>query len=467
MNLLDKAIAYVSPRTAARRARYRMAASHFDAASTKYRQKGWKAGGGDVNAVNFGAIDLLRQRSRDLCRNNPIARRAVSVLVDSVVGDGIIPSIEADDTGLKDEIDALLREHLDTTAIDATGRLNLYGLQRLALRSIVESGEIFWLRRTRRASEGLPLDLQIQTLEAEYLDDRFEGILPSRNTEYDGIEFDLIGRRIAYRLFRSHPEAHNQAYPESRRVMADAVIHGFRMDRPEQRRGTPWLAPVMSRLHDLNDYADAQLLKQKIAAMWVAFTVDQDPEGGSIPGATAADMAQDLVPGMFEHLPPGRDVRFSDPPKVDGYADVMREGKRDVAAGLDLTFESMTMDMSSVSFISGRLGRLEMNAAMSAHQWAMMVPQMCQTLEPWLREAIAMRVGDNRDYRFKWTPPSFPVVDPKAEVEADELAVNNRFTSRQRVIRRHGYDPEEINREIAEDASTAPPMEGADEGATD
>lgn len=463
MNLLDKAIAYVSPRTAAQRARYRMAASHFDAASTKYRQKNWGAGGGDVNAVNFGAIELLRKRSRDLCRNNPIAKRAVSVLVDSVVGDGIIPSIETDDEGLKTEIEALLREHLDSTAIDASGRMNLYGLQRLAMRSIVESGEILWLRRTRRPSDGLPLALQIQTLEAEYLDDRREGILPSRNMEYDGIEFDLIGRRVAYRIFNSHPEAHNQAYPESRRVMAGSVVHGFRMDRPEQRRGTPWLAPVMARLHDLNDYADAQLLKQKIAAMWVAFTVDQDHEGDPLPGAASADVATDLVPGMFEHLPPGRDVRFSEPPKVDGYPDVMREGKRDVAAGLDLTYESMTMDMSNVSFISGRLGRLEMNAAMSAHQWTMMIPQMCQPLEEWLREALAMEVGDGREYRFKWTPPRFPVVDPKAEVEADTMAVESRFTSRQRVIRRNGFDPEEIDREIAEDAGT---MEVPDEGAT-
>lgn len=465
MNLLDKAIAYVSPRTAAQRARYRMAAGHFDAAGRKYRQKNWQSGSGDANAVNFGAIDLLRKRSRDLCRNNPIARRAISVIVDSVVGDGIIPSIETDDAGLKTEIEAILREHLDTTAIDASGRLNLYGLQRLAMHTIVEGGEILWLRRTRRPSDGLPLNLQIQTLESEYLDDRREGLLPNGNSEYDGIELDMIGRRVAYRLFRSNPEAHNQSYPESRLVKADSVIHGFRMDRAEQRRGTPWLAPVMARLHDLNDYADAQLLKQKIAAMWVAFTVDQDPEGDPLPGA-ATDAPADLVPGMFEHLPPGRDVRFSEPPKVDGYPEVMREGKRDVAAGLDLTYESMTMDMSSVSFISGRLGRLEMNAAMSAHQWTMMIPQMCQPLEPWLRDAIAMRVGDDKKYRFKWTPPRFPVVDPNAEVDADTKAVEGGFTSRQRVIRRNGFDPEEIDREIAEDAAKSR-MEGADEGATE
>lgn len=454
MRWLEGAIKAVSPKTAYRRARYRAAVQHFDGAGSSYRQKGWKAPSGDANAALRGSLPLLRRRSRDFVRNNAIARRLVDTLVNNVVGDGIIPSIESDDPGVKREVQGVLDEHLDTTAIDAHGLNNLYGLQRLQFRSIVESGETLIRRRTRRRTDGLPLNLQVETLEPEYIDDRFSGTLASGNREYDGIEHDLIGRRVAYRIFEEHPEALYTGYPMSNRVLARNVIHSFQVDRVGQRRGVPWMAPVMTLIADAYDYADAQLLRQKLAAMFVGFTRDVGPDGVDIndPNGTASEFVDDLVPGMFEHLPPGRDVTFSDPPKAEGYGDHMSSVQHMIAAGAGVTYEALTMDMSQVNFSSARMGRIEMNRSTSAHQWCLIIPQICQPLEAWLRPVIDERLGRMPEYTFKWTPPRFEMVDPAREVRPMLEEIEGGLTSRSRTIRSRGFDPEEIDLERQADA---------------
>ena len=453
MNRLDRLISVFSPKTAYKRAQYRMAASHFDSASRSYRSKGWRAPGGDVNTAGQGALPLIRKRSRDLVRNNPIARRAVSAIVNNTIGDGIIPTVVAEDEGLKAAIQEILNAHCDTTAIDAHGRNNLYGLQRLWMRNIVESGESLKRRRSRRTSDNLPLNFQIETLESEFLDDRQQGQLRSGNYIYDGIEVDLIGRRVAYQVYDQHPEGLLYGFPDSGRVMSDAIIHAFQSERANQRRGVPWLAAVMATIHDAGDYESAQLLKQKIAAMFVAFTSDTTGDGADINGADGTDpsMVDELVPGMFEHLSPGRDVKFSDPPKSDSYADHMTNIDHRIAAGLDITHDALTFNLSQVNFSSARMGRIEMNRQTSANQWTLVIPQICHPLEAWLRDAISF-VEPRSDYKIDWTPPEFALLDPSREIPPKIQAIEAGLTSRQREIRGRGFEPEVIDRERSEDA---------------
>jgi lambda family phage portal protein len=345
----------------------------------------------------------------------------------------------------------LIREHCDTTAIDADRRLNLYGMQRLGFRSIVEAGEMLWLERTRLPRDNLPLNFQVQMLEPEHLDDRHTGLLANGNDEYDGIEFDLLGRRVNYRLFREHPEGYLQRFPESRKVAAGSVIHAYEVERAGQRRGVPWLAPVMSLLQDGHDYMDAQLLKQKLAAMFVAFTRDADPDGADVGVAGATDGDTELFPGMFEHLPPGRDVTFSDPPRVDGYEGHMALVLRMIASGRSLTYEALSGDLSGANFSSARMGRMEMNRAMASHQWLTVIPQVCQPFERWMRERLADRIGEGREYRIKWTPPRPLVTDPVRETTAMLKEIDGGLSSRSHKIRELGYDPEEVDRERADD----------------
>lgn len=454
MNLIDKAIAAVSPAAGYKRARFRAmmsAASHYDAASNGRRTAGWKAVEGDVNVSIRGG--RLRALSRDMVRNNAIASRAVDTIVNNVIGDGVIPSIECDDPERKKQILDVLLRHVDGTFIDRDRKLNLYGIQRLAMRSIVEAGECLMRKRTRRPQDRLPLMMQVELLEPEFFDEGLFGKAKNGNEILDGIEVDIIGRRVAYHLFDQHPAGDYSGSLKSNRVPVENVIHAYEVKRPGQRRGVPWMAPVMSQIQDAYDYADAQLLRQKIAAMWVGFTRSMDDADD---GYSAGSLnIPDLVPGMFEHLPPGRDVTWSNPPKADGYAEHMKAVQRMIASAMGLTYEALSGDLEGVNFSSGRMGRLEMNRAMSAVQWCVVIPQICEPLADWLREAIDLEVGVGAPYRIKWTPPRFQMVDPTKEIPALNQQVRSGFTSRQRVIRELGYDPEMIEAEIAEDNQRA------------
>lgn len=256
MNLLDRAIRSLSPGWGMRRAQARRALALMDGYAALQAPGRARVGSryrGDADAVGRQRASLA-WLSRDLIRNTPLATRAQAVIAANVVGDGIIPKVVARDARARAELQEVLRRHFDTTSIDADGRQNLYGLQRLALNSVVEAGEVLIRRRKRLLTDGLPLPFQIQVLEPDYLDDGRDQDAaparddqPARNLIREGIEYDAIGRRVAYWLFDQHPGSRGLGGGrwESRRVAASEVLHIYRQDRPGQMRGVSWFSPVL------------------------------------------------------------------------------------------------------------------------------------------------------------------------------------------------------------------------------
>src|SRR6056297_4355921 len=169
---LDRAIASVARRMATRRVLARQAfeglARSYEGAARGRRTDGWHAPGSSADAEIGRAGALLRDRMRDLVRNNPHAAKAVSVLVNNIVGAGVMPRAASGDAALDRRVDALFARW--AAGADADGQLDFYGLQTLICREMVEAGEVLLRRRLRRASDGLPVPLQLQVLEADLLD---------------------------------------------------------------------------------------------------------------------------------------------------------------------------------------------------------------------------------------------------------------------------------------------------------
>ncbi len=63
----------------------------YDGASSGARTDGWQAIGTSANAEVGQSLDSLRNRARDLVRNNAWARRAIDALVSNLVGTGLRP----------------------------------------------------------------------------------------------------------------------------------------------------------------------------------------------------------------------------------------------------------------------------------------------------------------------------------------------------------------------------------------
>jgi len=170
MNALDQIIASVNPQAALRRQRARLqldALRRYDGASRGRRTEGWLTQGTSADAAAGPALKTLRDRSRDLVRNNPYAAKAVAVIVSNTVGTGILGQARAVRSRRRSQqlTDLLSSWANDPQQCDYHGRMDFAGLQALAMRCVVESGEVLIRRRTAISSSNQRVPLQLQIME--------------------------------------------------------------------------------------------------------------------------------------------------------------------------------------------------------------------------------------------------------------------------------------------------------------
>ncbi len=427
------------------------------------------------NVSNPGAVaalattqNELRAKSRDLLRRNTWAAAGVDAFVANAIGTGIKPQSLVVEAGMREAIHTRWREWCEDA--DAANLTDYYGLQALACRAMLEGGEALIRLRYRRPEDGLPVALQLQVLEAEHLPLSLNQELPNGNGIRAGIEFDRLGRKVAYHLYRSHPQDGSLA-PMSRqggldtvRVPAEEILHLFRPLRPGQIRGEPWLARALVKLHELDQYDDAELVRKKTAAMFAGFITRPLPEdnlmGEGLTDAQGVALAG-LEPGTLQILEPGEDITFSQPADVGAsYAEFMRQQFRAVAAAMGITYEMLTGDLTQVNYSSIRAGLLEFRRRCEAIQHGVIVHQLCRPLwRAWMDQAVLEGslnlpgyARRRREYQAtKWIPQGWQWVDPQKEFNAMLTAIRAGLLSRAEAISAFGYDAEDIDREIAAD----------------
>jgi lambda family phage portal protein len=428
----------------------------YDGAGHGKRLGNWYPSNSSINALLASSLSTLRTRSHDIVRKNPYAANAVDSIVSNCIGTGIKPQSKAKDAEFRRKIQKLWLNWTDEA--DAAGLCDFYGLQALVLRSVIECGECFVRMKIDKSNETAPLKLQV--LESEHLDSSKDGPLPNGHITRAGIEFDKSGKRVAYHLYREHPGESSlltNLNIDSVRIPAKEILHIYRPLRPGQIRGEPWLSNVLLKLHELDQYEDAELVRKKTAAMFAGFVTRPDPdsemfgEGAANSGGTAL---AGLEPGTMQFLDPGEDVKFSAPADVGGtYEAFIKQQLRATAVGLGISYEMLTGDLSSVNYSSIRAGFVEFRRKCSALQHNLMVFQFCRPIwNRWIELAIlsdAVSVPNDPSFSLvKWIPPGFAWVDPQKEVISQLNAVKAGFKSRTEVISEFGYDIEEIDDEI-------------------
>ncbi len=453
MNKFEEAIAVFAPRYAVKRFQARMALKEiraYEAAAKGRRTDGWKTSGSSANAETRSGIGITRNRARALVRDNPYAARAVSVIASNMVGYGIKTTIQTPNKKASKPLQDGWNAWAESTQCDVDGLHNLYGLQELAARCIVEAGEVIIRRAWRSPKDGLSVPMQIQVLEPDYIDTNKEGSTTGGNTIIQGIEFDKRGRRVAYWLFDSHPgDTHSFRFGiESKRVLVDDIIHVHRMDRPGQVRGITWLAPVVIRLRDFDEYEDAQLVRQKIAACFTAFVYEN--EAGESTGASKEPLVDRMEPALIQRLGPGENVTLASPPGVSGYAEYASVTLHAIATGIGVPYEALTGDYSQVNFTSGRMGKADFHAMLDAWQWNMFIPKFCGGVFRWFAQGAELAGLPVRGATAKHTPPRRTLTDPTREIPALIKAVRGGGETLFGMIRAMGYEPEEFLREVSE-----------------
>lgn len=474
MNPLDRAIGYLSPKQGLERARARIALGvanryaerlSYEGAAAGRRSHGWYATSSDANVELMGSLVWLRNRARDLVRNNRYASKALEELVGNTVGTGITPQAKTGDETLDKIIDRewpYFAEQCDTPQ-----RVDFYGMQALVMRSTAESGEMIVRYRQRLADDDLRVPLQLQLLESDFLDHaRTMGTVNGHIMQ--GVQFDLLGRRVAYWLYSYHPGGVLILNPRggiiSQPIPANQVLHQYRMLRPGQVRGVPWMAPVMMALRDLDDYEDAERVRKKIEACMMAFVEQPDGSDGeplgnrSLSESSPQHRLENFEPGMIVYNKPGEKVSFSSPMAIGGYREYKMSELQGIAAGVNLPYELMSGDMSQVNYSSWRGGMLGMRNLIEGYRWLTLIPMFCAPVRRRfidtlvLQGKIPSRYLNSAKidlYQTQWTAPKWETVDPLKDVQATLKAIRTGIMTLSEAIQQNGYDPRTQLLEIA------------------
>ena len=443
-----------------------------DAGSHTRRTLGWRAPTTSANQAILATLTTLRDRSRAATRNDGYAKSAIEKLVTNLVGTGIKPMSTAADAAFRQQVQERWLRWTDVS--DADGLLDFYGQQTQAVRTWLEGGEAFGRLRLRLPEDGLPVPLQVQVLEPE-LCPHTHNVLYGTSRIRAGIEFDRIGRRVAYWFHPSRPEVDDFDATQLRRVPIESVLHMFDPLRPGQLRGYPLLTQALIALHELAKFSDAVLMRQQLSNMFTAFIKrpvgsgmggDINPLTGQPISTTAnGQTVLQFEPALLQELGEGEDVIFSNPPAPDGYADFMRQVLHEVSAATNVPFEVLTGDMKDVNDRTVRVILNDFRRRLQAWQHQVVVHQFCRPIwNAWMDRAFlsgALPIPDSyatdpTPWRaVKWVPQGWPYLHPVQDVQSGREAVRAGFKSRSQVVSELGEDVEAIDAEQAADNARA------------
>lgn len=438
----------------------------YEASSTGKRLSGWQADHTSPNSADLSELEILRHRARDMERNTAWATRAITADVANEIGTGIKPRSSAPNDAIKSELDQSWRDWAQFG--DADGITSIYGLQSMAARARKESGEVFIRVRTRRPQDGLPVPVQFQLIEADLCPIELNRTQPNGNVIKMGVEFNGIGQRAAYWMYKNHPTDGGNL-SDMVRVPAEQIIHHYIATRPGQIRGRPVGVQAFVKAFTYDKYDDAELVRKEVRSHFTgvihreAYDEDDyqfDPISGEPIGDDVSVPSMNLEPGTFPSLLPGEEIKmFGGDEGGASDQDFSRRQLLAVAAAYGVPFEVMTGDYSG---INDRVWRAIINQyrreieQVQAH-WT--IQQVCRGIwSHFVDHAVlgGLKIPDYASQqtaykRAEYQPQAWPYIHPLQDVQSLKMLKEEGFDSRQNIIGGRGRDVETVDRQRKED----------------
>lgn len=430
----------------------------FEAAAVNRLTASWIAGSASMDDDLRGSLDAIRNRSRDLFKNDAYAVKFGRMVRNNVVGSqGFVLQAAATDPNGKPDASANLAiedawyRQCRPGNFDVTGKLSCDDFWRTAMLGIARDGEIL-IRKVRGAGRG-EFGYQLQLLDPARLATTMNvDAAAGRNAIIMGVEVDSYRAPVSYHLRRNLRTYASTADVE--RVPASEIMHLFIPWDAEQTRGLPWMHAAMSLLRQLGGYREAAVIAARVGASKMGVytrTGDQVPpnEGEDANG----NFITTAEPGSFEVAPDGYSLDTFDPAYPHDQFDAFCKATlRGIASGLGVAYPSLGNDLEGVNFSSIRSGVIEEREEWMVIQQWLIAAALTPIFEDWLSTALmgglirlpsgaALPAGKADKFRaHTWQGRRWMWVDPLKDVQSSVIAVANHIASPQQIAAQSGRD---------------------------
>src|SRR3989338_12006 len=400
---IDNVISFFSPKAGFKRRMYREAINvsqkfgAYKGASRDRLRSSWIPGGGSADQDLLPELSDIRERSRDLNRNDAHASGITSTMTINVIGTGIRPQsrVDKEDLGITESLANDFQKKAERAwkrwmpYADAGERMDFYEIQQLVDRQILENGEAI-IVPLRLKDEDRPYPLALQLIESDRLNTPTDK--RSDRSIRSGVKIGEKGEPISYFIQKTHPGDISYRTREEARQYIEIpakdkkgrrnIFHLYYVSRSGQTRGIPFFAPVLTYFKDLAEYAEAELVAARIAACFSLFITSESSMDVAVNTAyeknASGRLVESLEPGMIKHLIPGESITSFNPQRPSAtFEPFVDRILKAISAALGLPYELVAKDFSKTNYSSARAALLEARRYFKVRQeW--LAQKLCQ-----------------------------------------------------------------------------------------
>lgn len=438
----------------------------FQAAATGRLEQSWGTTPTTVDAWIYQHLTTLVARSREQAENNDHAKKFVQLCRDNIAGPCgfVLQAKIADPNGTPDTLAAnaiedSFKRFSKKGVFDVSRSLSRAACERLIASTMPTNGE--FIAVARYGSNLNEFGFAVQIIDPVLLNPKHYEDLGNGRSIRHGIEFDANGAPVSYHFqkFDERQVGYVQGMSrETDRVPAENVCHLFLPELVGQKRGLPWMRTALWRMRMLGGFEDAAVVNARVGAAKMGFFRDQDGDE-----TDADELPMEGDPGTFEDIGNRELVQWS-PQFPEASIDPFTKSLlRSIASGLNVSYNNLASDLTSVNFSSIRQGALDEREVWKGLQH-LIIEGWCEWLyERWLKRALLAQaitvVGKPLKFdriekysTVEWQGRRWGWIDPAAEMTANEKAIALRVKTRSEVIRETtGRDSDDVWAETAAD----------------
>ncbi|MGG4346452.1 phage portal protein [Paenibacillus lautus] len=443
--------------------------SAFDSGSNSRLNRNWNPSMDGYDHITQGERTKIRKRAQDLERNSDIAGAILSALERNVVGSGMMLQAKIPHTKpgnengeMNEAIEDLWEEFCKAENIDITGTQSLDEIQETLLRRYFVDGGIIVIKVYTKDSK-FPFKIQVRSV-----DDlsTMNSIVPVENGNriIEGIELDSYNKPVAYHFNKL--DGQSLLPGDTVRVKAEDVIFLFKKNSPKQIREVSLLATALPRIKDANQFIEAVSIKERVLACLSVFIKRDMPSGGGPGRGLGQPIGSDkkdysgmtLSPGMIGELNPGDDVQTVIPAgQASNTKEFITILVRLSSAGIGLSYEAVSRDLSQVNYSSARQGLIEDRKLYKKLQ-KMLIKKVLTPIYLEFLDAMHLTgqldlpkyIHDKKEYSTHvWIPPGYNWIDPAKEANANKTALETNQDTLARICAERGEDWRDVLKQRA------------------